>query len=344
MPIYDVKSSPLKTHSNIFSYCVSKLGLTVNDSTTTEEISLQLAKTEPDLSANAKDTFLRRYCETDNTGNPIETPGDVFRRVGRMLSDVEKKYGATTHQCIEWHILMSSVITSKLFMPAGRTLANEDKKVVPNCIVLEIEDSIDSIAEVLKNSIILQKHGSGLGFPLHKMRPAGDWAAGSRSHASGPVSFLHMYNGAFGVIKQQGRNGANMAVMSVDHPDILEFVHCKEREGDIVNFNISVGLVDDFMVRVATGDKEPYMARFKGIKRAPHRVKRNQRRHYQGHTDVVMTAEEMFKEIIATAHTNGEPGCVFLDTVNATNPLPRFGKLESCNPCGEQFLHNGDVW
>jgi ribonucleoside-diphosphate reductase alpha chain len=202
---------------------------------------------------------------------------------------------------------------------------------------------MDSIFDTLKDAALLQQSGSGLGFPFHMLRPAGSRAKKSRGVASGPVSFLKVYDRAFGVIKQQNRHGANMAVMNVEHPDILEFIHCKAREGEIKNFNISVGLTDRFMEAVEKNDPNVWIPRFNGQDYPLHRIVRDEQDTILDIVEEKMTAREIFNEIISAAWSNGEPGCVFLDTVNKVNPLPGMGRIEACNPCGEQFLHDGDV-
>lgn len=165
---------------------------------------------------------------------------------------------------------------------------------------------MESIFQTLKDAALLQKAGSGLGFPLHLMRPAGSITEASYGNASGPVSFLQVYNTAFGVIKQQNRHGANMAVMRVDHPDILEFIHCKDKEGDLRNFNVSLGLTDRFMEQVATNSTEPWYCSWQGSKILPRRITRDNKFSYQKHEDVEMTAREMFQEVVHSAWSTGK--------------------------------------
>jgi ribonucleoside-diphosphate reductase alpha chain len=222
------------------------------------------------------------------------------------------------------------------FAPAGRTLANAGgiNRVVSNCIVLHIEDTMESIFQTLHDAALLQKAGSGLGFPLHLMRPAGSLTKASLGSSSGPCSFLHVYNTAFGVVKQQSRNGANMAVMSVKHPDILEFIHIKQKEGTLSNFNVSVGLTDEFMSQVAENSQDVWKCSFDGQEYLPRRIKRDNNFNILEVEEVRMTATEIFEEIVDCAWHTGEPGCVFLDTVNSVNPIPGLGRLEACNPCG----------
>ncbi len=296
-------------------------------------------------SENALKVLARRYLQKDAEGQVIETPEQMLDRVAESLAGIEKQYGKSDTQVDEYHKTFYDVMTSFEFTPAGRTMTNAGTElpVVANCIVLNIEDSMESIFGTLKDAALLQQQGSGLGFPLHMMRPAGETTRKSRGVASGPVSFLKVYNKAFGVIKQQNRHGANMAVMSVEHPDILEFVHSKAKEGDIKNFNISVGLTNRFMEGVYKNDQTPWKCRFKGKDYNPRRIYRDENDTIVDVKEETMTAKELFQEIIAAAWSNGEPGCVFLDKVNETNPLPGLGRIEACNPCGEQFLHDGDV-
>ncbi len=295
-------------------------------------------------SQNALEVFVRRYAWTKEGGEK-ESPAEMCRRVAKAVARVELQYGKTEAQAKEIEDDFYAILMRKEFTAAGRTLTNAGTPLplVANCIVLHIEDSMDSIFGTLRDAALLQQAGSGLGFPLHLMRPAGSNTKRSQGQASGPVSFLKVYNQAFGVIKQQNRHGANMAVMRVDHPDILEFVHCKEKEGEIRNFNVSVGLTDAFMQQVKENATEPWYCTWNGTKVKPRRVTRSGGETAIKVEEVTMTARELFQEIINAAWQNGEPGCVFLDEVNRTNPLPGLGRIEACNPCGEQFLHDGDV-
>ncbi|MCX6816151.1 MAG: adenosylcobalamin-dependent ribonucleoside-diphosphate reductase [Candidatus Aenigmarchaeota archaeon] len=294
---------------------------------------------------NALQVIAKRYLVHDRVGNVIESPEDMFRRVADTLAGVEYDYGKTKEEVDELSRQFYEVMTNFEFVPAGRTLTNAGSPtpIVPNCIVLHIEDSMDGIFQTLKEASLLQQAGSGLGFPFHLLRPAGTIAKRSRGVASGPVSFLRVYNHAFGVIKQQNRHGANMGVMRVDHPDILEFIHAKDVEGEIRNFNISVGLTDEFMKKVKDNDPTPWICEWNNEKIKPRRVYRDSGGIVVDIKEESMSAREMFQEIINSAWQTGEPGCVFLDKVNETNPMPGLGRIEACNPCGEQFLHDGDV-
>ncbi len=302
--------------------------------------------TKLDLSINSLKVLKKRYLQKDlETGKVIETPEEMFWRVARALANVEKQYGAKRSEVREWEKRFYEIMSSLRFLPAGRTLANAGAptRVVSNCIVLHIEDSMESIFQTLKDAALLQQAGSGIGFPFHLLRPAGSIAKRTRGIASGPVSFLRVYDQAFRVIKQQGRHGANMAVMRVDHPDILEFIHCKEKEGELVTFNISVAVTDKFMEMVKKKSKEPWMCEFGGKRMYPRRVVRDSNGSVLEIKEERLTAEQLMMEIVSAAWLNGEPGIIFIDEVNRKNPLPGLGRIESCNPCGEQFLHDGDV-
>ena len=297
------------------------------------------------FSMNALQVIAKRYVVHDREDNVIESPEEMFYRVSNALAEVEYMYGKSDEDVEKFREHFMEIMTNFEFTPAGRTLANAGAPtpIVPNCVVLHMEDSMDGIFQTLKEASVLQQAGCGLGFPFHLLRPAGSIAKKSRGVASGPVSFLKVYNAAFSVIKQQNRHGANMGVMRVDHPDILEFVHAKDVEGDINNFNISVGLTNEFMEKVRDSDPSPWLCDWKGEKMKPRRVYRNSTGAVVDIKEETMTARELFQEIISSAWKTGEPGCAFIDKVNETNPLPGLGRIEACNPCGEQYLHDGDV-
>jgi ribonucleoside-diphosphate reductase alpha chain len=294
------------------------------------------------FSKQALEVINKRYLARNDDHEIIEDYLGMFRRVADTLGEDKKEE-------------LYQAMVNKKFTPAGRTLANAGgpTSLVSNCIVLHMTDSMDGIFQTLKDAGLLQQQGSGLGFAWHLLRPAGTKAKRNRGIASGPVSFMKVYNQAFGVIKQQNRHGANMGVMCVEHPDILEFIHCKEKEGEIQNFNISVGITDRFMQAVIENNPNPWMAEFpcnreddytgEVMRMLPRRIRRDNREVPVEITEVSMTARELFDEIVKCAWNNGEPGIVFLDNANRTNPLPALGKLHTTNPCGEQFLHDGDV-
>ena len=301
--------------------------------------------TDINFNESALTVISKRYLVRDEDGNIIESPEEMFRRVAKAIAEVENHYDKDSKFIKDLEENFYQIMTNFEFSPGGRTLANAGgpTRLVSNCIVLHIEDDMGHIFDTLKDASLLQQAGSGLGFPIHFLRPAGTIAKRTRGVASGPISFLKVYNKAFGVIKQQGRHGANMAIMRVDHPDILEFIHCKEKEGELNNFNISVGLTNEFMEAVRANDSNPWMCRFAGKETKPRRIIRDSHDMVLEIREETITAKELFHEIVNAAWQNGEPGCVFSDRANETNPLPGLGSIEACNPCGEQFLHDGDV-
>lgn len=297
------------------------------------------------FSENALRMMKKRYLLRDEKGTILENPAQMLHRIAHALAEVEKQYGKNQYEIEQIEKDFFYMMANKEFTPAGRTITNAGapSSLVANCIVLPIKDSMESIFQTLKDAALLQKAGSGLGFAFSHLRPAGSIVKKSQGMASGPVSFLQVYNQAFGVIKQQGRHGANMAILRVDHPDILDFIHCKKVEGHIRNFNISIGMTDEFMDAVVSRPNEPWVCKFDGEDMKPRRITRDDQGHITKIEDVDMTALELMNEIVYGAWRNGEPGVVFLDTVNKTNTVPELGEIDACNPCGEQFLPHYDV-
>ncbi len=302
------------------------------------------------FSENALKMMRKRYLQTKDDGKQ-ETPAEMFKRIAEDLADVEKEYGKDSAFVKKTAKEFFDIMTEKEFTPAGRTITNAGAKtpLVANCIVLDIEDSMEGIFQTLKEAALLQQAGAGLGFALDKLRPSMARTVKSQGVSSGPVSFLKIYNEAFGIIKQQGRHGANMAMIGVDHPDFLDFISAKEIEGSIRNFNISVKLTDDFMKQLLDDPSQQWYCTWKKDwpgepgKVKPLRVLRHPNGSVYDVEEVDITVGEVFDEIVNYAWNNGEPGVVFIDEVNRTNPLPGLGKILTSNPCGEQFLHAYDV-
>lgn len=311
----------------------------------TQEDILGGKTTKLPLSVNALRVFAGRYLQRDENGEVCETPEERIEKASAALASVEAQYGKSEEQIEEIKEAFHDVMFNFEFLPGGRTLANAGGKtrLVANCIVIHPQDSMDSIFSTLHDAALLQQAGSGLGFPWHLLRPAGTYAKKNQGVASGPISFMKAYNEAFGVIKQQGRHGANMGVMRVDHPDILEFIESKWEEGTLVNFNISVALTDEFMKQVKSNSKDPWFCEWNGTKMKPRRIVRNSRGAFVEAIEETMTASELMDRIINAAWRNGEPGVLFPDAANRANPIPALGRLEATNPCGEQWLHDGDV-
>jgi len=273
------------------------------------------------LSLNAITVLEKRYLRKDEDGKVIETPKDMFRRVAKAIASVEKRYGKSRKEIKELEEEFFRMMTNLEFLPNSPTLMNAGTGTGLNlsaCFVLPIEDSIVSIFETLKNMAIVQKSGGGTGFSFSKLRPAGDVVRSTSGIASGPISFMQAYDAATEIIKQGGkRRGANMGILRVDHPDILDFIVCKEKEGFLRNFNISVAVTDKFMDAVQKN---------KNFDLINPRTKK-----------VVKTikARAIWNLLITMAWKNGEPGVIFIDTINRHNPTPHIGEIESTNPCGE---------
>lgn len=296
------------------------------------------------FSDNALKMMKKRYLvPLDNGGQ--ETPADMFERVAKSIASVEKNYGKDEGAVDKVAEDFFRIMSSKEYTPAGRTLTNAggETPVVANCIVLPIHDSMESIFQTLKDAAMLQQAGCGLGFDLSEMRPAYFSTKKSRGKASGPVSFLRVYDAAFGTIKQQGRHGANMAMMRVDHPDVLDFIRSKKTEGEIRNFNITVTITDAFMDALKSDSNQKWMCTFNGKEMKPRDVLRHANGSVYDTKEVDITVQELFDELIESAWANGEPGIAFIDTINKSNPLPGLGPIGASNPCGEQFLHGYDV-
>jgi len=295
------------------------------------------------FSENALKVMRKRYFLTKDDGSK-ETPAEMFCRLAGSLSEIEKNYGLDKKAISKIESDFFDIMSKKEYTPAGRTVTNAGSgtPLIANCIVLPIKDTMESIFQTLKDAALLQQAGSGLGFDFSELRPAFYETKKARGVASGPVSFLRVYDKAFSVIKQQGRHGANMGMMQIDHPDILDFIQCKEVEGEIVNFNISIKVTDEFMKAVTERPDEKWLCKWKNKKVKPRKVIRSANGSVINVEEIDITAKELFDEIVNFAWLNGEPGIVFIDEVNRTNPLPGLGPIGSSNPCGEQFLHPYD--
>ncbi len=274
------------------------------------------------LSENARRVLERRYLKKDSRGRIVETPEAMFRRVAKHIAGAENKYGDVTHvKKIEE--IFYGMMTEFKFLPNSPTLMNAGRRLgqLAACFVLPVEDSMEGIFEALKNAALIHKSGGGTGFSFSRLRPAKSRVGTTGGVASGPVSFMKIFNTATEQVKQGGtRRGANMSILRVDHPDIMEFIYCKKNNRELNNFNISVAVTDVFMESVK--DNTPYSLWDPRDKRKTGEI----------------NAVEVYQALVKQAWENGDPGIIFLDRINRDNPTPALGEIESTNPCGEQPL------
>ncbi|MBF0505258.1 MAG: adenosylcobalamin-dependent ribonucleoside-diphosphate reductase [Nitrospirae bacterium] len=272
------------------------------------------------LSENALKVLQARYLLKDEKARVIETPEEMFRRVARGIAATEGFYKEDTAY---WEEKFYEIMTSLRFLPNSPTLMNAGKPLgqLAACFVLPVGDSMKSIFDTLTNAALILQSGGGTGFSFSGLRPRQDVVRSTGGVASGPVSFIKIYNTATEVIKQGGaRRGANMGMLRVDHPDILEFIKIKRDGRELTNFNISVSITDAFME--ALGNDAEYDLI-------------NPR---SGEIAGRLKAKDVFDEIVESAWETGDPGVIFIDRINRANPTPHIGQFESTNPCGEQPL------
>lgn len=275
------------------------------------------------LSQNSIKVLERRYLKKNAKGEVIETPQGLFRRVAKTIAMADLKYGREFSEVERLEADFYDMMTQLYFLPNSPTLMNAGRELgqLSACFVLPIEDTMESIFDGVKNAAIIHKSGGGTGFSFSRLRPNGDMVGSTKGVSSGPISFMTVYDSATEAVKQGGtRRGANMAILRVDHPDILEFITCKDNLDRLNNFNISVALTSDFMNAVEKNEQYDLI---------------NPR---TGQAEKPIEARYVLDVIIKHAWQTGEPGVIFIDRINEFNPTPLVGQIESTNPCGEQPL------
>ncbi|MEM3759810.1 MAG: vitamin B12-dependent ribonucleotide reductase [Candidatus Bathyarchaeia archaeon] len=280
----------------------------------------KLGIVEPKLTVNALEVLNRRYLLKDETERIIETPAKMFERIAKAIANIDKLYGEEPKESEK---IFYDMMTRLEFIPNSPTLFNAGTELgqLSACFVLPVEDSLESIFSAVKNMALIEKSGGGVGFDFSKLRPNGDIVRSTKGVASGPVSFMRVFDTATEVIKAGGkRRGAMMGILRADHPDILEFITSKQKPGFLSNFNISVAVTDDFMKTVEENG-EYWLIN----PRNKEKVRK-------------LKAQNVWNLIVKSAWMSGDPGVIFIDEINRHNPTPAVGRIEATNPCGEQPL------
>ena len=310
-------------HSLDIEVEVNEVRRRVKDALIQAGIADELTSASPGLTDNAKAVLKRRYQAKDREGNVIEEPEEMFHRVARNLAQADRNYGGTEGAVEKTEDEFYGVMSRLEYLPNSPTLMNAGRELqmLSACFVLPVQDSMEEIFETVKQATLVQKSGGGTGFAFSRLRPEGDIVGSTGGVASGPVSFMRAFDGATEAVKQGStRRGANMGILHVTHPDILNFIRSKEDGTSISNFNISVAVTEEFMQNAQRGEEYDLL---------------NPR---TGKVQGRLNARHVFDLLAELAWKTGDPGIVFLDRINRDNPTPRLGQIESTNPCGEQPL------
>ena len=292
-------------------------------------MDLKATGVKPQLTENAHTVLRRRYLAKDKQGRVIETPENLFMRVAATIAKPDLKYGVSPEDTEKTAINFYSIMAELEFLPNSPTLMNAGRPLgqLSACFVIPIADSMESIFDAVKAAALIHKSGGGTGFAFSRLRPKNSVVASTSGVASGPISFMKVINEATEAVKQGGtRRGANMGILRVDHADIMDFITCKDDLTELTNFNISVGITDDFMKAVQEDTTYSLID------------PRNDKPYIKDGAPQSLNAREVFDSIIEHAHRNGEPGVVFLDKINSTENTTQIGLIEATNPCGEQPL------